>query len=150
MSDINEQAEIFVKIFRESGLVIELGAQYSVKGQIAQLINGSKKLIEEMQSEIDTLKSSEPFGWWIDVKEKWTCSLFIKNKRSEMAGPPDEFEEKYKDQLTPLFKCSQPKSPTLLTDAEINKSFPDGFRTDEYESGFYDGARWAESKVRVQ
>ena len=48
--------------------------------------------------------------------------------------------------IKPRTVASQPKPP-LLSDAEINKSFPGGFRTDEYESGFYDGAKWAESKV---
>ena len=42
----DKQAEEIVKIFQEAGLKIELGAQYSVKGQIAQLLNGCGRLLE--------------------------------------------------------------------------------------------------------
>ena len=34
-----------IQIFKDAGMCIELGAQYSVRGQIAQLLNGCKKLI---------------------------------------------------------------------------------------------------------
>jgi len=36
--------EEILQVFENEGLNIELGAQYSVKGQIAQLINGLKRL----------------------------------------------------------------------------------------------------------
>lgn len=39
-------AEKIIKIFQQEGMRIQLGAQYSVKGQIAQLINGCKKLTD--------------------------------------------------------------------------------------------------------
>ncbi|KKN12377.1 hypothetical protein LCGC14_1017170, partial [marine sediment metagenome] len=42
----DERAEEIVEIFKEAGLGIEPGAQYSVKGQIAQLLNGCKKLLQ--------------------------------------------------------------------------------------------------------
>jgi len=36
--------EELVKVFEDEGMMITMGAQYSVKGQIAQLLNGLKKL----------------------------------------------------------------------------------------------------------
>lgn len=36
-----------LEIFARNGLKIELGERYSVKGQIAQLLNGCKKVLEE-------------------------------------------------------------------------------------------------------
>lgn len=46
--DMNdEQVDEIVKIFQDSGMTIELGAQYSVKGQIAQLLNGCEVLINK-------------------------------------------------------------------------------------------------------
>jgi len=41
----DKQAEEIVEIFKEAGMKIELGAQYSVKGQIAQLLNGCERLL---------------------------------------------------------------------------------------------------------
>jgi hypothetical protein len=37
-------SEELVQVFADEGMMITLGAQYSVKGQIAQLLNGLKKL----------------------------------------------------------------------------------------------------------
>jgi len=148
MSDVNEQAERIVKIFSESGLIIELGAQYSVKGQIAQLINGCKKLIEEMQSEIDALKSGKPFGWMFE--EKHISPRWIYNNRltGSATGPSDDFLEQNKDKLTPLFKHSQPIHKPL-TDEEIEQiqsKIPD-WDDHEYSLSF---ARAIEVKVRAQ
>ena len=173
MSDVNEQAEKFIKIFSESGLIIDLGAQYSVKGQVAQLINGCKKLTEDMQAEIDALKSTneeilqetkdalvrmqgkidalksdDPFGWWVDDTEKYSNEFFMKNKRSIMGGPNDEWEEKYKDQLTPLFKSAQPIHKPL-TNEEIEKILIEIPDWDDYEYTM-SFARSIETKVRSQ
>ena len=41
----DKQAEEIIQIFKDAGMRIELGATYSVHGQIAQLLNGCKKLI---------------------------------------------------------------------------------------------------------
>ncbi|HEB34796.1 MAG TPA: hypothetical protein ENI18_03000 [Candidatus Aminicenantes bacterium] len=46
----DERAEEIVEIFKEAGLRIEPGAQYSVKGQIAQLLNGCKKLLQSTRN----------------------------------------------------------------------------------------------------
>ena len=43
----NDQAEKILKIFRNEGMLIQPGDQYSVKGQIAQLLNGCEKLIDQ-------------------------------------------------------------------------------------------------------
>jgi hypothetical protein len=40
------QAERIIKIFEEAGFRIELGATFSAKGQIAQLLNACNKLID--------------------------------------------------------------------------------------------------------
>ena len=45
----DKQAELIVEIFKNEGMRIELGAQYSVQGQIAQLLNGCQKLIASQQ-----------------------------------------------------------------------------------------------------
>lgn len=47
----DDQAERIVKIFADAGMTIELGAQFSVKGQIAQLLNGCEKLIEQCETD---------------------------------------------------------------------------------------------------
>jgi len=79
--------------------------------------------IEELQKEIHLLKSDEPFGWWVDDTEKYSNEFFMKNKRSILGGPTDEWEEKYKDQLIPVFKHSKPKV-VLLTNNETPKRRP--------------------------
>jgi ApbE superfamily uncharacterized protein (UPF0280 family) len=43
----DDQAERIVKIFAEAGMTIELGARFSVNGQIAQLLNGCEELINQ-------------------------------------------------------------------------------------------------------
>ena len=60
-----------------------------------------------------------------------------------MGGPSDEWLEKYKENLTPLFKHK--KEPPLLTDDEISEGIP-SFRAAEYHYGFVDGVKWAEEK----
>lgn len=47
----DEKAQRIINIFGKNGICIELGEQYSVKGQIAQLINGSAELLEKFNEE---------------------------------------------------------------------------------------------------
>lgn len=47
----DDQAEQIVKIFENAGMTIELGAQFSVKGQIAQLLNGCEKLMQQCKTD---------------------------------------------------------------------------------------------------
>ena len=45
MKDV--QAERILTIFKKAGLTVEPGAQFSVRGQIAQLLNGCEELIDQ-------------------------------------------------------------------------------------------------------
>ena len=49
------ESEEVLGIFRRNGLQIELGAQYSVRGQIAQLLNGCKVYAEYIRRESYTM-----------------------------------------------------------------------------------------------
>lgn len=49
----DKEAERIIEIFKSEGMQIELGAQYSVRGQIAQLLNGCKKLFREQKDSMD-------------------------------------------------------------------------------------------------
>ena len=48
----DKQAEEIIQLFKDAGMRIELGAQYSVRGQIAQLLNGCEKLIAVLTNAI--------------------------------------------------------------------------------------------------
>ena len=45
MKDV--QAERILNLFKDAGLQIEPGANFSVRGQIAQLLNGCEELIDQ-------------------------------------------------------------------------------------------------------
>jgi hypothetical protein len=45
MTDV--QTERVLEIFKDTGMIIELGANFSVRGQIAQLLNGCEQLIDK-------------------------------------------------------------------------------------------------------
>ena len=49
----DKEAERIVEIFKSNGMRIELGTQFSVKGQIAQLLNGCEQLLREPAVEVD-------------------------------------------------------------------------------------------------
>ena len=116
-----------------------------------EILQETKAALVRMQAKIDDLKSGEPYGWVYE--DKYISPKFILNFGNKEAGksPSDTFLNENKEFLTPLFKYSKP-SPPLLTDDEISNSIPKGYHADydAYESGFFDGVRWAEEKVRSQ
>lgn len=46
----DKEAERIINVFRKNGLTIELGSQFSVKGQVAQLLNSSEDLTFELEA----------------------------------------------------------------------------------------------------
>lgn len=72
---LDKRAEEVVKIFKDAGMIIELGANFSVKGQIAQLLNGSKALqaeCEKLRKDADMkelLKDKARLDWLADVNQ---------------------------------------------------------------------------------
>ena len=58
MSKQDDLAEHIINVFKEAGMTIDLGATYSAKGQIAQLINGSLALITKREDIIQELASA--------------------------------------------------------------------------------------------
>lgn len=66
----DKQAEKIVQIFKDAGMNIEIGAAYSVRGQIAQLINGCKNMtpsIDLLQKRLeDGCSLARQDGeWWL-------------------------------------------------------------------------------------
>lgn len=59
----DERAEEIVKIFKDAGMTIELGANFSVKGQIAQLLNGSEALIEQCAVVVESQDRGANYEW---------------------------------------------------------------------------------------
>ena len=62
----DKRAEEVVKIFKGAGMTIELGANFSVKGQIAQLLNGVAELQQENNA---LLKDKARLDWLADVNQ---------------------------------------------------------------------------------
>ena len=56
-----------LSVFKNLGMKIETGAQYSVKGQIAQLLNGAKQLCGVMEKV--SINSVDHRGWFISMKQ---------------------------------------------------------------------------------
>lgn len=48
----DEEAEKVLSFFKEAGMTIELGATCSVKGQIAQLLNGCRGLLMHVERDV--------------------------------------------------------------------------------------------------
>lgn len=59
----DERAEAIVKIFEDAGMTIDLGANFSVKGQIAQLLNGSEALVEQCAKVVESQDRGAKYEW---------------------------------------------------------------------------------------
>jgi hypothetical protein len=68
--------EDILKVFEEAGMRIEFGAQFSVRGQIAQLLNG-----------VNALMPSDKFA----KREYKVC--YVENGKKHLCGHADSIEE---------------------------------------------------------
>ncbi len=76
----DERAKEVVKIFEDAGMTIELGANFSVKGQIAQLLNGSEALIEQCAAVVETQDRNANYQWidasfWGTMTKKFAAMI---------------------------------------------------------------------------
>lgn len=70
----DDQAGTIIKIFQNAGMTIELGAQFSVRGQIAQLLNGCGELIHQIDD-------SSPLLIEVDERIKALTNCPVNNLR---------------------------------------------------------------------
>lgn len=76
----DERAQEIVKIFEDAGMTVELGANFSVKGQIAQLLNGSEALIEQCAEVVETQDRGVNYQWvngsfWGTMTKKFAAMI---------------------------------------------------------------------------
>lgn len=75
-----ERAEQVIMIFEDAGMTIDIGATFSVKGQVAQLLNGSEALIEQCATVVEEQDSGANYQWvsgsfWGTMTKKFAAMI---------------------------------------------------------------------------
>ncbi len=116
----DKRAEEVVKIFKDAGMTIEPGAHFSVKGQIAQLLNGSEAL--QAECECSSLRRQP-------AEQKLDLHLFAKRMDEELEKHDIQgFEPVVLAVAEEVLGYEQQPAPdaTGLVEAPINVIYTDG------------------------